>query len=49
MRDKVYLIRRGDFMDIMIDNKIVGKSSWRLIDTAYYFYTRENFEIKIVQ
>ena len=48
MSDTVYLIKRGDFMDIMIDNKIVGKSSWRLLDTACYFYFCESLKIEIV-
>ena len=49
MSDTVYLIKRGDFMDIMIDNKIVGSSSWRLLGAACYFYSCESLKIKIVK
>ena len=48
MSDTVYLVKRGDFVDIMIDNKIVGKTSWGYIDTACYFYFCEKLKVEIV-
>ena len=48
MSDTVYLVKRGDFVDIYIGGKIVGSTSWAYIDTACYFYFCEKLKVKIV-
>lgn len=47
-RDKVFLVGRGGFYDVLIDNKKVGSGSWGLLATAYYFYRQEGMEVEIV-
>jgi hypothetical protein len=47
--DKVNILRRGDYYDIIINGKRCGSGTWAYVDTAYMFYRLEGMEVKIYE
>ena len=48
MKNKCYLIRRGDMYDVFLDGKKYGSVSWGLVDTAHSFYKMEGFDVEVI-
>lgn len=42
------LVRRDDSYDVFLDGKKYGSGSWGLVNTAFYFYTAEGFDVKVI-
>ena len=46
--DKCYLVTRDKMYDVIIDGKKVGSGQRGYINTAYWFYKTEGFDMEIV-
>lgn len=46
--DKCKLIKRGDFFDVYLNGKNYGYGWWAYIDTAYYIYKSEGYDVEII-
>lgn len=45
---KCYLIHRDNVYDVYIDGKKYGSGSWSLVDTAFWVYKVEGFDVEII-
>lgn len=48
MKNKCVLLKRDRMYDVYLDYKFVGKGNINYIDTAYYFYAFEGFDVEII-
>ena len=48
MATRCYLIHRDNMYDVYINGKKYGSGSWGLVDTAFWFYKVEGFDVEII-
>ena len=46
--DKCYLVMVDKMFDVIIDGKKVGSGSRGYVNTAYYFYKSQGFDVEVV-